>query len=96
MKLEQVLFFTISVLSAVKPQTNFKQLEQRDLETFHNTFIDYMPHLICSNGSYRFIHIYIERSLTTTMSDKMINRLNDCLTAGILTSRLAQNFFNKA
>lgn len=94
-----LVFLNSSAAKSQKRSTNqqktFNRLLSDDLEIYHNAIIDYIQYLICFENSYHFIHVYIERSLTTTIADKMINRLSNCLTAGILTSRLAHNFFNK-
>lgn len=61
-----------------------------DIDTYHGALIDYIEYIFCFSGSYRayyFFHIYIERSVSTALPDKLINRLNECLAGGILTSR---------
>lgn len=61
--------------------------EQSDLANYHHQLIDYISHLCCYDGSYQFIHIYVERSLATPMADTLIMQLNHCMTANILTTR---------
>lgn len=59
----------------------------KEMNDYHNKLIDYITYLFCYDGSYRFIHIYVERSLSTALADELIIRLNQCMTAGVLTSR---------
>lgn len=53
----------------------------------YHVMIEYIAHLFCFDGSYRFNHIYVERSLSTSFADVLINRINKCTTAGVLISR---------
>lgn len=59
----------------------------KEMNDYHNKLIDYITYLFCYDGSYRFIHIYVERSLSTALADVLIIQLNQCMTAGVLTSR---------
>lgn len=53
----------------------------------HDTVIDYVTQLICNNrSSYRFFHIYVDKSTSTMMPDRLMSDLNECMSAGILTS----------
>lgn len=73
----------------VMPSAEFANTtyEQSDLANYHHQLIDYISHLCCYDGSYQFIHIYVERSLVTPMADTLIMQLNHCMAANILTTR---------
>lgn len=58
-----------------------------NLTNYHRLMIDYIVHLLCHDGSYEFIHVYVERSLATQLADALIMQLNHCMFAGVLTSR---------
>lgn len=63
-----------------------RPIEEETVGQYH-VMIEYMAHLSCFDGSYRFNHIYVERSLSTSFADILINRINKCMTAGVLISR---------
>lgn len=63
---------------------NWVQEEAVDQNHF---MIEFISNLFCVNDAYRFNHIYVERSLKTDLADKLISRINDCMTAGLLVSR---------
>lgn len=68
-------------------EDNITRLVVDELEPHHTALVDYTEYLLCMNDSIRFIHVYVELSLTTSMGNRIINRLNECMTAGISTSR---------
>lgn len=53
----------------------------------YHVMIEYIASLFCTHGTYRFNHIYVERSLSSGFADILINRINKCMTAGVLISR---------
>lgn len=66
----------------------FPQLiEEEETVGHYHVLIEYVTHLFCIDGSYRFNHIYAERSLSTGLADILINRINKCMMAGVLISR---------
>lgn len=65
----------------------FPQMMQDETSGQYHVMIEYITDLFCTNGTYRFNHIYVERSLSTGLADKLINQLNKCMTAGVLISR---------
>lgn len=68
-------------------QLIFPQLIEEETVGHYHVLIEYVTHLFCTDGSYRFNHIYAERSLSTGMADILINRINKCMMAGVLISR---------
>lgn len=82
-----ILFLlTIPALNHANPLLN--DIEPSILTESMHTMIEYMTKLFCSNQfTYRFNHIYVERSLSTGLADKLINQINGCMTAGVLVSR---------
>lgn len=62
-------------------------LPHGSMDAYHYRLINYVETLLCVNGTYRFFHIYIDRWLETPMADKLIDKLNACMVAGIMTSR---------
>lgn len=66
----------------------FPQLIEDEIFGQYHEMIEYVTDLFCmDNISYRFNHIYAERSLSTALADILISRINKCMTAGILVSR---------
>lgn len=65
----------------------FPQLIEEETDGHYRVLIEYVTHLFCIDGSYRFNHIYAENSLSTGLADILINRINKCMMAGVLTSR---------
>lgn len=68
-------------------QLIFPQLIEEETVGHYHVLIEYVTHLFCIDGSYRFNHIYAERSLSTGLADILINRINKCMMAGVLISR---------
>lgn len=67
----------------------FPQSLQEETVGHLHVMIEYISRLFCSNVNYRFNHIYVERSLSTGLADKLINRISQCMSAGVLVSRLS-------
>lgn len=68
-------------------KTEWPPLAHINLANYHRLMIDYIVHLLCHDGSYEFVHVYVERSLATRLADALIMQLNHCMFAGVLTSR---------
>lgn len=86
------VLLAIFILNEATNQTSFFDVEELIFpqlieEEYYNVLIEYITHLFCLDGSYRFNHIYAERSLLTGLADILINRINKCMTAGVLISR---------
>lgn len=84
---DSIQFNPTVIPSAIIPITTYERTTQNELANYHRQLIDYISHLFCYDGSYQYIHIYVERSLTTPLADALIMRLNGCMAAGVLTSR---------
>lgn len=81
-----LFLFTIPTLNHANPL--LIDIKPSILTESMQTMIEYMTKLFCSNQfTYRFNHIYVERSLSTGLADKLINQINGCMTAGVLVSR---------
>lgn len=65
----------------------FSQSIEKEVDGHYHVMIEYITKLFCFDGSYRFNHIYVERSLSTGFADILINRINKCMTAGVVISR---------
>lgn len=65
----------------------FPQTMQEETIGHNRVMIEYITRLFCINGTYRFNHIYVERSLSTSLADQLIIHISKCLTAGVLVSR---------
>lgn len=65
----------------------FLQSIEEETDGRYHMITEYIANLFCIDNSYRFNHIYVERSLSTGLADVLINRINKCMTAGILISR---------
>lgn len=65
----------------------FPQTMQEETIGHYRVMIEYITRLFCINGTYRFNHIYVERSLSTSLADQLINHISKCMTAGVLVSR---------
>lgn len=86
-----LLLAVFTVNTAKQPidmeRSMFPRMMQDETIGQYQVMIEYITHLFCTNGTYRFNHIYVERSLSTDLADKLINHLNKCMTAGVLISR---------
>lgn len=60
---------------------------QEENSGHYRVLIEYVTHLFCIDSSYRFNHIYVERSLSSFIADILISRINKCMMAGVLISR---------
>lgn len=82
-----LIVLTILFVPIANCSFNSKIISSNGMKEFHWTMIDYVDHWFCIGKSYRSFHIYIERSVSTAVSDELIHRLNKCMAAGIQTSR---------
>lgn len=64
----------------------FKLLQGETTSEHYQVMIEYITRFFCTGESYRFNHIYVERSLSTLAGD-LINKINHCATASSLISR---------
>lgn len=78
--------FTISETFDIEALILPQSIEEDTVGRYH-VMIEYITHSFCVDNSYRFNHIYVERSLSTGLADVLINRMNKCMAAGILVSR---------
>lgn len=96
-----VLLASCNVIKAtvMNDELIFPQLIEEETFGHYHVLIEYITHLFCIDGSYRFNHIYAERSLSTGLADILINRINKCMKGGVLISRRVnkciQYFFHK-
>lgn len=65
---------------------------QKEGDSHYHEMVKYIADLFCTNSTYRFNHIYVERSLSTSLADELINHINNCMTAGVLISRYSNSF----
>lgn len=73
---------------AINSTTSFLLPLTNESDRYYGTMIEYMMRLFCANNrTYRFNHIYVERSVSTGFADNLINHINKCMTAGVLISR---------
>lgn len=82
----------ISTLSNANQAVDIEKLPfpssiKEETSVHYHVMIEHIASLFCTNGTYRFNHIYVERSLSTGFADILINRINKCMTAGVLISR---------
>lgn len=77
---------SISIASGINHL--FLQSEEENASGYYyDVMIKYIVKLFCTCASYRFNHIYVERSVSTELSDEMIKQINGCTEAGSLVSR---------
>lgn len=82
--------FTFSVVNQKIDKANlpFPQLKPSTINgNYLSAMTEYITRLFCANESYRFNHIYLERSLSTELADNVIYEINNCATAGSMISR---------
>lgn len=65
-----------------------ESLQEETVGHLH-VMIEYINRLFCNNVNYRFNHVYVEHSVSTGLADKLIRRISECMTAGVLVSRLS-------
>lgn len=82
-----LLFISCYSVSTQANNTKWPMIDDSTMSGSHQTLVNYIVDLFCVNGTYRFFHIYVEQSLLTSTADKIISRLNNCMVAGIMTSR---------
>lgn len=86
--ISSLIFYLLTIPKLNHANPLLIDIEPSILTESMHTLIEYMAKLFCSNQfTYRFNHIYVERSLSTSLADKLINQINDCMTAGVLVSR---------
>lgn len=83
-----LILFLLTVQSANRANSSLMDIEPIMLTESTRGLVEYMTKLFCSNRfTYRFNHIYVERSLSTGLADKLVNQINSCMAAGVLVSR---------
>lgn len=87
-----ILLFGLTVCCASeeidRENVTFSLLRPEAVREHYDVIIDYVTRLFCAaNESYRFNHIYVERSVSMDLADKLITQINSCTTAGSLISR---------
>lgn len=87
MILLKVLFFKALLMLTIGDQGGSATLLAKKLENHHRSLIAYIGNLFCSERSRQTFHIYTEGSVSTAFSNRIIQQLNECIQAGILTSR---------
>lgn len=84
-----VLFLLTVQSSNCANSSSLIDMEPLILTESLQALVEYMTKLFCCSNpfTYRFNHIYVERSLSTGLADKLVNQINDCMAAGVLVSR---------
>lgn len=65
----------------------FELLQEETTSGHYQVMIEYITRFFCTGESYRFNHVYMERSLSTGLAGDLINKINHCATASSLISR---------
>ena len=81
-----VLFFSLSLSDATNYTLDMESIQEEN-NGHYRVLIEYVTHLFCIDSSYRFNHIYVEKSLSSFIADILISRINKCMMAGVLISR---------
>lgn len=87
MILLKFILFKALLLSTIADQEASSRFLANDLEGHHRSLIEYIGNLFCAERSRQTFHIYTELSVSTTFSNRIIQQLNECIQAGLLTSR---------
>lgn len=85
-----LILFSLSVTSQENdPDDNvlFELLQEETTSGHYQVMIEYITRFFCTGESYRFNHVYMERSLSTGLAGDLINKINHCATASSLISR---------
>lgn len=79
-----LIYFNLS--DATNYTLDMESIQEENNEHYR-VLIEYVTHLFCIDNSYRFNHIYVEKSLSSFIADILLSQINKCLMAGVLISR---------
>lgn len=85
-----LILFSLSVTSQENDTDDnvlFELLQEETTSGHYQEMIEYITRFFCTGESYRFNHVYMERSLSTGLAGDLINKINHCATASSLISR---------